>query len=80
MIEKVVEDKGCTKGDFDTFEGQLNHAAHVNPLVRHFLNRLQAARNSRLNKKARINLISLVLVADLVLWMELLQRGTLGFR
>ena len=27
MIEKVIKEKGCTKGDLDTLKGQLNHAA-----------------------------------------------------
>ena len=58
MIAKVVKEKGCTKGDLDTLEGQLNHAAYVIPLARHFPTRLRAARNSRSNKKARINLTS----------------------
>ena len=77
MIEKVIKDKGCTKGGLDTLEGQLNHAAYGIPLARHFLTRLRAARNSRLNKKARINLTSPIL-ADLILWMELLQWANTG--
>ena len=76
-IEKVIKDKGCTKGGLDTLEGQLNHAAYGIPLARHFLTRLRAARNSRLNKKARINLTSPIL-ADLILWMELLQWANTG--
>ena len=51
-IEKVIKDKGCTKGDLNTLKGQLNHAAYVIPLDRHFLTHLRAAHNSRSNKKA----------------------------
>jgi hypothetical protein len=76
-IERIVRTKGCTKEDLDTLEGQLNHAAYVIPLARHFLTRLRAARNSRANKKSWIKFHELIL-ADLVLWMELLKRAHRG--
>ena len=77
-IESVIKDKGYTKGDLKTLEGQLNHAAYVIPLARHFLTLLRAACNLRSNKKAQINLTSPVL-ADLVLYyMELLRRANVG--
>ena len=50
-IARIVREKGCTKGELDTLEGQLNHAAYVKPLARHFLIRLRTVRNSKSNKK-----------------------------
>jgi hypothetical protein len=35
-IEQIIKNKGCLKEDFDSLEGQLNHAACVIPLARHF--------------------------------------------
>ena len=76
-IQRIIKEKGCLKEDLDTLEGQLNHAAYVIPLARHFLTRLRAAKNSRMNKKTWIN-ISRLLLADLVLWLELLRRANIG--
>jgi hypothetical protein len=76
-LESIIKKKGCVKEDFDTLEGQLNHAACVTPLVRHFLTRIRAARNSRTNKKSWIKLTKGV-TADLVLWRELLRRSNIG--
>ena len=76
-LETIIEKKGCMKEDFDTLEGQLNHAAYVIPLARHFLTRIRAARNSRTNKKSWIKLTKGV-TADLVLWRELLRRSNVG--
>ena len=76
-IARIVREKGSTKGDLDTLEGQLNHAAYVIPLARHFLTRLRAARNSKSNKKAHIKLTGPVL-SDLNLWLELLRRANAG--
>ena len=67
-IAEVVKEKGCTKGDLDTLKGQLNHAVYVTPLARHFLTHPWTARNSRSNKKARINLTTSPFLADLCLW------------
>jgi hypothetical protein len=68
-IEQIARGKRCAKEDLDILEGQLNNAAWVIPLARHFLIRLRASQNSRTNKKSWIKFASLVL-ADLVLWME----------
>jgi hypothetical protein len=76
-LERIIRDKGCTKEDLDTLEGQLNHAACVIPLARHFLTRTRAARNSRTNKKSWTNLTGVVL-ADLALWIGLLRRANVG--
>ena len=76
-IEKIIKEKGCTKGDLGTLEGQLNHAVYGISLARHFLARLRTARNSRSNKKAQINLTSPIL-ADLILWMEFLRQASTG--
>jgi hypothetical protein len=76
-IERIIKNKGCMKEDFDTLEGQLNHAAYVIPLARHFLTRIRAARHSKTNKKSWIKVTKLVM-DDLVLWMELLKRSNVG--
>ncbi len=36
-IEHITKNKGCLKEDFDTLEGQLNHAAYVIPLAHFFI-------------------------------------------
>jgi hypothetical protein len=46
-INRIIKDKGGLKEELDALEGQLNHAAYVIPLARHFLTRLRAARNSK---------------------------------
>ena len=76
-IENFIKTKGGAKEDLDTLEGQLNHAAYVIPLARHFLTRLRAASNSRTNKKSWIKLTRLLL-ADFRLWLELLRRANIG--
>ena len=76
-IERIIKEQGCATEDLDTLEGQLNHAAYVIPLARHFLTRLPSACNLRTNKKTWVNLTSPVL-ADLVLLMELLRRANVG--
>jgi hypothetical protein len=76
-LEGIIKKGSCTKEDLDTLEGQLNHAAYVIPLARHFLSRIRAARNSRTNKKSQIKLDSAVL-ADLTLWLELLLKAHQG--
>jgi hypothetical protein len=76
-ITRIVESKVCTKEDLETLEGQLNHAAYVIPLARHFLSRIRAARNARSNKKSRIKMDDLML-ADLKLWTELLAKANRG--
>ena len=77
MIARIVREKGCTKGDLNTLEGQLNHAAYVIPLARHFLTHIRTVRNSKSNKKAHKKLTGPVL-SDLNLWLELLQRANAG--
>jgi hypothetical protein len=77
MIENIIKNKGCLKEDFDTLEGQLNHAAYVIPLARHFNTRIRAARNSKTNKKSWIKTTKPVL-EDLVLWKDLLKRANAG--
>jgi len=76
-IESFIKSKGGLKEDLDTLEGQLNHAAYVIPLARHFLTRIRAAKNSKANKKSWIRLTRLLL-ADLKLWIELLRRAHIG--
>ena len=76
-LDKIIKNKGCTKEEFDTLEGQLNHAAYVIPLARHFNTRIRAAKNAKINKKSWIKATKLVL-ADLVLWRDLLKRANLG--
>jgi hypothetical protein len=76
-IENFIKSKGGTKEGIDTLEGQLNHAAYVIPLARHFLTRLRTASNSRTNKKSWIK-ITRLLLADLELWIELLRRANVG--
>ena len=63
------------KEDLNKLKGQLNHAAYVIPLSRHFLTCLQATHNLRANKKSWINLTRAILADLLVLWMELLRRA-----
>jgi hypothetical protein len=53
-IERIITNTGSVKEDFNALEGQLNHAACVIPLARHFLTRVRAARNSKRNKKSWI--------------------------
>ena len=65
------------QGDLDTLERQLDHAARMLPLARHFLTHVRAARHSRANKKSWTKLTKPVL-ANLVLWMELLGRVSVG--
>jgi hypothetical protein len=77
FIKNLMKLKGGTKEGIGTLEGQLNHAAYVIPLARHFLTRLRAASNSRMNKKSWIKLTRLLL-ADLELWVELLRRANIG--
>jgi hypothetical protein len=72
-----IKDKGGLKEELDALEGQLNHAACVIPLARHFLTRLRAARNSRTNKKSWVKLDKPTL-ADLILWTELLAKPHTG--
>ena len=76
-LEKIIKKRGSVKGDLDTLKGQLNHAARVIPLATHFLACIRAARHSRTNKKSWIKCAKPVL-ANLVLWMELLRRANVG--
>jgi hypothetical protein len=79
-IERIITNKGCVKEDFDALEGQLNHAACVIPLARHFLTRVQAARNSQLEKKQEKmdQIVTKLALDNLVLWRELLKRSNVG--
>lgn len=76
-LEQMIKTKGCAKGDLDTMEGQLNHAAYIIPLARHFLTRIRAARLSRANKKSWVKFTESVL-ADLALWLKLLAKAHTG--
>jgi hypothetical protein len=76
-IKNFIRRKGGAKEELETLEGQLNHAAYVIPLARHFLTRIRAAKNSRTNKKSWVKATPLFL-ADLVLWLELLRRANTG--
>jgi hypothetical protein len=76
-IEQIIKNKGCLKEDFDSLEGQLNHAAYVIPLAQHFNTRIRAARNTKTNKKSWIRTTRLVL-ANLDLWKDLLKRANVG--
>ena len=76
-VDQIIKNKGCSKEDFDSLEGQLNHAAYVIPLARHFNTRIRAARNSKVNKKSWIKVTKPVL-ADLVLWKDLLKKANVG--
>jgi hypothetical protein len=73
-IEQIIKNKGCLKKDFDSLEGQLNHAACVIPLAR---TRNRAARNTKTNKKSWIKTTRLLL-ADPDLWKDLLKRANVG--
>jgi hypothetical protein len=76
-INRLIKDTGCLKEELDALEGQLNHAAYVIPLARHFLTHLRAARNSKTNKKSWVKLDKPTLV-DLVLWTALLAKAHAG--
>jgi hypothetical protein len=76
-IKNFIQHKGGAKEELETLEGQLNHAACVIPLARHFLTCIRAAKNSRTNKKSWIKATRLF-SADLLLWLELLRRANIG--
>jgi hypothetical protein len=76
-IKDFIRHKGGAKEELETLEGQLNHAAYVIPLARHFLTRIRAAKNLRTNKKSWIKSTRLFL-ADPLLWLELLRRAKIG--
>ena len=50
-VKHIIKDKSCAKEDLDMPEGQLDHAAYVIPLARHFLTHIRAAHNLRTHKK-----------------------------
>jgi hypothetical protein len=76
-IDKFLRDRFGTREELESLEGQLNHAAYVIPLARHFLPRIRAAKDSKTNKKSRVKFTDDI-AADLVLWRRLLTKAHQG--
>jgi hypothetical protein len=66
-----------TFGELDTTVGRLNHASHIIPLARHFLNRLRLRVKSRHPKLQEIT-FSPAEIADLLLWLVFLSHANRG--
>jgi hypothetical protein len=64
-------------GDLDTSVGRLNHASHIIPLARHFLNRLRLRIKIRQPQKQDIT-FSPDELADLQLWLGFLTQAHTG--
>jgi hypothetical protein len=76
-IKSIVANAACTKDDLETLVGQLNHAAHIIPMARHFLSRVRHLMQTKIQGKSRLKL-PMAVADDLQLWMDLLTRANQG--
>jgi hypothetical protein len=76
-LNKIVKARRTTFGALETTVGRLNHVAYVNPLARHFLNRLRAKIRILHHKHQSIRLATEE-VQDLTLWTRFLTEAHKG--
>jgi hypothetical protein len=76
-LQAMVDSGTATFGDLDTAVGRLNHAAHIIPLSRHFLNRLRLRLQTRRPTKQEIT-FSPAEIQDLRLWLHFLAQANAG--
>ena len=76
-ITSIVANAACTKDDLETLVGQLNHAAHIIPMARHFLSRVRHLMQTKIQGKSRLQLPKAV-ADNLQLWMGLLTNANQG--
>ncbi len=73
----MIKHQSTTFGELDTMVGRFNHAAHIIPLARHFLNRLRLRIQARLHTKRKIT-FSADETEDLKLWLTFLSSAHQG--
>ena len=74
-IKTIIKEKGCLQEEMETLIGQLNHAAYILPMTRHFLSRLRALKNSKSHRRSKLR-PDHEQIADLQLWVHFLGSGT----
>jgi hypothetical protein len=75
--KNMIKHRSTTFGELDTTVGRFNHAAHIIPLARHFLNRLRLRIQVRIHAKRKIK-FSLEETEDLKLWLTFLASAHQG--
>mmetsp|Transcript_17988 Transcript_17988/g.27236 ORF Transcript_17988/g.27236 Transcript_17988/m.27236 type:complete len:236 (-) Transcript_17988:2083-2790(-) len=73
-LRETIASKVILLQDLDSMVGQLNHAAYVIPLSRHFLARLRSCHGNRIRKRQQITL-SFQELEDLKLWIKFLKQS-----
>jgi hypothetical protein len=76
-IKSIVAKAACTRDTLQTLVGQLNHAAHIIPIARHFLSRVRHLMQTKIHGKSRLKVRAAV-ADNLHLWIELLAKANQG--
>ena len=76
-VSDIVSAGKCSSKHLESTIGKLNHASHVIPLARHFLNRIRI-RVDRANSPKHVLQLSNEELADLVLWQTFLAQAHRG--
>jgi len=80
-LQDAIANKGLSRQELESLVGRLNHASHLIPLGRHFLNEIRNKFYSipdRKRRASRIIRLHQEEVNDLVLWKEFLTRANKG--
>ena len=79
-VERVItqDGKGTSQQELESIVGRLNHASHVIPMSRHFLNELRAKCLSVPRKKAQGVRLAKEEFKDLKLWLDFLEAARSG--
>ncbi len=76
-IDNTIVNATCTRDDLETLVGQLNHAAHIIPMARHFMSRLRQLLHTTTQGNRRLHVRKEV-ADDLHLWKCLLTKANRG--
>jgi hypothetical protein len=77
-LELLIASKKGTQQELESMIGRLNHASHVIPLSRHFLNEVRAKCLSVPRRKGQHIRLAEEEAKDLELWREFLDRAKAG--
>ena len=77
-LELLITSKRGTQQEMESMIGRLNHASHVIPLSRHFLNEVRAKCLSVPRRKGQHIRLAEEETKDLELWREFLDRAKEG--
>jgi len=74
-IESLISRCTTTSSELESLLGRLNHAAHIIPLARHFLNRIRNHLPGNRKRSRRQIRLSSGALADLHLWLAFLRTA-----